>query len=408
MHRRMRTSVIVVMALLGALTAQAAPAPAPSAAPSARPATPAPARATKPSADAGLSDALSVMQRSERVFERLAIRVTPAVVNIRRFVKDEAWWNGLKNTNPGPGWQVLSAADQLHPLHRPLPGGSGFLVSADGYILTLRRVIVDPKTNEPAPFVDVEVQFANYTAQVVSMEPTLDLAILKITAPDPLPFLKMGDSGKSVAGHWAIAFGDPDGHERTLMPGFIAVSPSRECYQDDMTATYMQTSVTVPDGALGGPLVNLSGEVIGVNARIAVSGGNNLAPRERSGLALPSNIASAIFQAMLISESKESPWLGISVLAPNDTLRKKLGGGLIRGIVIDNVFDPSPASRAGIRVDDVLSTMDGRPISTVYDFQRILYERGPGSRVRLGLVRAKKPLDLELLIERRPPEATTH
>jgi S1-C subfamily serine protease len=175
-----------------------------------------------------------------------------------------------------------------------------------------------------------------------------------------------------------------------------------------MSATYMQTSVTVPDGALGGPLVNLRGEVIGVNARLAVSGANNLASRETSGLALPSNIASAIFQALLMSESKESPWLGISVLAPNDTLRKKLGGGLIRGIVIDNVFDPSPASRAGIQVNDVLSTMDDRPISTVYDFQRILYERGPGSRVRLGIVRAKKPLELELTIERRPPEALTH
>ena len=403
MDPRMRTSWIAVLALLGAVPALAAPA---AAAPA--PARPAASTGAKAAGGAGLSDALAVMQKTERLMESLARRVTPAVVNIRRFVKDEAWWDRVKHSEPGsPGWQVVSVADQLHPEHRPLPGASGFLVSADGYIMTLRRVVVDPQTSEPAPFVDVEVESKYYTAQVVSLEPTLDLAILKITAPDPLPFLKFGDSSKAVPGHWAIAFGDPDGHERTLIPGFVAVSPARECYQDDMTATYMQTSVSVPDGALGGPIVDLRGEVIGLNARLAVSGGDKLAPPERSGLAVPSNIVSAIYQALLISQSKESPWIGISVLAPNDTLRKKLGGP-IRGIVIDNVFDPSPASRAGIRINDVLSSMDGRPITSVYDFQRVLYDRGAGSRVRLGLVRAQKPVDLQVTIERRPPEATTH
>jgi S1-C subfamily serine protease len=110
---------------------------------------------------------------------------------------------------------------------------------------------------------------------------------------------------------------------------------------------------------------------------------------------------------MLISEGQESPWIGVSVLAPNDTLKKKLGTP-IRGIVIDNVFEPSPASRAGIRIFDILSSMDGRPITSVYGFQTILYERGAGSRVRLGLVRAGKPMNIELTIERRPTEALTH
>ena len=404
MDPRMRTIWIAMMALLAAAPALAAPAV------TASPAKPKPAASTTakaPAGDAGLPDAIAVMQKTERVMESLAKRVTPAVVNIRRFVKDEAWWDHLKHNDPGsPGWQLVSAADQLHPEHRPLTGGSGFIVSADGYIMTLRRVVVDPQTSEPAPFVEVEAQSKYYTAQVVSLEPTLDLAILKITAPDPLPFLKFGDSSKAVAGHWAIAFGDPDGHERTLMPGFVAVSPSRECYQDDMSATYMQVSMTVPDGALGGPVVNTRGEVIGLNARLAVSGASGPAPQERSGLAVPSNIVSAIFQALLISQSRESPWIGVSVLALNDTLRAKLGP--IKGIVIDNVFAPSPASRAGVQVNDILSSMDGQPIVSVYDFQRVLYDRGAGSRVRLGLVRAKKPLEVQVTIDRRPPEATTH
>src|SRR5262245_51927745 len=263
MDLKSRAGLILLMTCLGAPAVPAAPAPsAPAPASSPAPARPAATGAKAPSGDTSLPDAITVMRKTERVLESLVQRVNPAVVNIRRFVKDEAWWGRLERREPGSGWQVVSAADQLHHEHRPLPGGSGFLVSADGYIMTLRRVVLDPQTNEPPPFLDVEVESRIYPAQVVSLEPTLDLAILKITAPDPLPFLKFADSGKAVAGHWAIAFGDPDGHERTLIPGFVAVSPARECYQDDMTATYMQTSMSVPDGALGGPLVDLRGQVI--------------------------------------------------------------------------------------------------------------------------------------------------
>ena len=389
MSRWLRTGGVALAALLVATVVSAAPA--------------APKRASA----ATLPDPLTVMERTEHVLAGLHSRVSPAVVNVRRFVRDDAWWERLQRGTPGAGWMVVPTADQAHPHHRPLPGASGFLVSADGYILTVRRAVVDPRTNEPAPFVDVDLQQQVHPAQVVSLEPTLDLAILKIESPDPLPFLRFGDSGRSPAGHWAIAFGDPDGPQRTLLPGFVMVSPARECYQDDMTATYMQLSTLVPDGALGGPVVNLRGEVIGVNARLAVSGADALPLTRSLGLALPSNIASAIFQAMLMRESKESPWLGISVLAANDTLRRRLGGPF-RGIYIDNVFVPSPASKLGVRVGDVLQVMDGKPIATVHDFQRILYELGAGSRVRLGLLRGGKPLELVATIERRPPEATTH
>lgn len=357
--------------------------------------------------DAAVPDALTVMERTEQALSSIAQRVQPAVVNVRRFVRDEAWWAALNRGTPGAGWMVVPAEDQAHPQHRPLPGASGFILSADGYILTSRRAVLDPQTNEPAPFVDIDMSREVHPAQVVSLEPTLDLAILKIESPEPFPFLRFGDSGKSSAGHWAIAFGDPDGPQRTLLPGFVMHSPTRECYQDDMTATYMQVSMMVPEGAVGGPIVNLRGEVIGVSARLAITGADTLAVARTLPLALPSNIASAIFQAMLMRESKESPWLGISVLAPNDTLKKKLGGSF-RGIYIDNVFQPSPASRLGVQIGDVLTSMDGRPIATVHDFQRILYELGAGSRVRLGLVRAKKLVELLATIERRPPEATTH
>jgi len=361
------------------------------------------ARAAAPS-----PDALATLQKSERVFEDLAARIRPAVVNVRRFTRDAAWWAACSTESRVSGWRVIPVNDMLHPGNRPSRGASGFLVSADGYIVTMRRTVVDPKTDQEAPIVDVEVGPEVFAADVVALEPTLDLAILKIKSEAPLPFLRFGDSSTAKPGHWAIAFGDPDGSEQSLVPGFVVVQPARECYQDDLSATYMQTSATVSDAALGGPVVNIRGEVIGVSAR---RGGptiaDPLAPVPGSGYALPSNIANAIFQSMLMRESKESPWLGISVLAMTDAMRTKQGDGKPGGILIDNVFDPSPASKLGIRVGDILKSMEGEPIRTVYDFQRLIYEYGPGSRVRLGLVRDRKPLELTATIERRPPEATT-
>jgi serine protease Do len=303
---------------------------------------------------------------------------------------------------------VAPQSDREFPGFRPIRGASGILVSADGFIVTLRRLVVDPRTGEEGDMVGVEVGVDHYQAQVVGLEPTLDLAILKIERPEPFPFLRFGDSGNSRPGHWAIAFGNPDGSERALIPGFVAFQPTRECYQDDLGATYLQTSVIVGDGALGGPLVNLRGEVIGVNARrVSSAPGDSLAKFATAGYALPSNIANAVYQGMLIRENKESPWLGISVLQLDDALRKKLGDPKLTGIYIDNVFDPSPAAAAKIRVGDVLQGMGGDAITNVHDFQRLLYFHGAGAKVKLRLVREKKPQELLVTIARRPPQATT-
>ena len=366
--------------------------------------------APAPRAADDLPEALAVMEKSGRVFEDLSKRVRPAVVNIRPYTRDEAWWAAARpHAGAAPGWRAAPQSDLQFQGYRPGRGASGFLVSADGFIVTLRRLVVDSGTGREADLVGVEIGQEYFKATIVGLEPTLDLAILKVEPREPFPFLRFGDSSKAQPGHWAIAFGDPDGVEQSLVPGFVAFQPSRECYQDDLGATYLQTSVIVSDGALGGPLVNLKGEVIGVNARRrAKSPPDTLAAAPGSGYALPSNIASAVYQGMLMRDSRESPWIGISVLKLDDALRRKLGNANLTGIYIDNVFDPSPATAAGIRVGDVLQSMDGEAIRDVHDFQRLLYHSGAGSRVRMGMVRGGKKLEVSLTIARRPPEATTH
>jgi len=352
-------------------------------------------------------DALQELERTEQVFAGIAQRVTPTVVTIRRFVKDQAWWAAEHaKKQSSSGWRVTPDADLVVPDHRPQGGGSGFVVSPDGYILTLRRVVIDPVTGKPADALDVEVGSNHLLAKVVSAEPTLDLAILKVTPAAPLASAKLGDSGSVGPGSWAIAFGDPDGPERTMVPGFIVHQPARECYQYELSATYLQTSVPVCDGALGGPLVNLHGEVIGINSRRGDSGAKH-AQVAGSGYALPINLPIAIYQSLLTKQSTVSPWLGVSVLRLDDALRKKIGEPLCKGVYIDNVFDPSPASAAGIKVGDILQTIDGDSLTGVYDFQRLLYLAGAGKVVKLQVYNASRTRELTTKIGIRPPLATT-
>ena len=352
-------------------------------------------------------DAVKQLERSEQVFAGIAARVTPTVVTIRRFVKDEAWWAAAHAKKlAAAGWRVTPEADLVVPGHRPKGGGSGFVVSPDGYILTLRRVVIDPATGKPADAIDVEVGSVHLLAKAVSLEPTLDLAILKVTPAAPLASAKLGDSAEVGPGSWAIAFGDPDGPEKTMVPGIIVHQPARECYQDELSATYLQTSVPVCDGALGGPLVNLHGEVIGINTRR----GDSAAAHGQvagSGYALPINLPIAIYQSLLTNQSTVSPWLGVSVLRLDDVLRKRIGEPQCSGVYIDNVFDPSPASAVGIKVGDILQSIDGDSVSGVYDFQRLLYRAGAGKVVKLQVYNTHRTRELTAKIGVRPPLATT-
>ncbi|MGH7725921.1 MAG: S1C family serine protease [Candidatus Eiseniibacteriota bacterium] len=387
--------------IVGATAASAAPA-------ASAPVTPAPTAITPAAGTPSPGP-------TEAMLVEIAQRVQPAVVNIRRFVRDEKWWNVANEASKAPGgWREGPATDLLYPGFRPAEGATGFIVTADGHILSLNRVVADPALRKEAEVLDVEVGDTHYRARVLSLEPTIDLAILKIMAPTPLPFIELGNSGEVKSGQFAYAFGDPTGPDKTINPGVIVQTPSRECYQEEMSATYIQTSMSVCAGALGGPLVNVKGEVIGINtrpghsaARESAGSGTVADPEECCGHALPINLATAIYQSLLVRESRDSPWLGISVLLLSDYLRGKLNTAGLAGIYIDNVFDPSPASRAGIKVGDVLQTMDGRAIRSVYDFQHWLYMAGVGKDVKLGIVRDRKLLELTARVEPRPPDATT-
>lgn len=335
-------------------------------------------------------------------------RVSPAVVAVRRFVRDPEWWSvARKGTELPRGWKELSSEDLLYPGFRPDGGGSGFITDANGHILSLASVAFDTKLAEEDQVVDVEVGDEHFAAEIVSLEPTIDLAILKFEPKTPAPFLTLASGAEARVGQLVLAFGDPPGPERVLKFGVVAAPPLRECYQYELSATYLQTSAPIPAGALGGPLVNLAGQVIGINTRRGDTEGEQEAHDPNgSGYALPIDLASAIYESLLLRESRRSPWLGVSVRSVS-TDASRTSAPTAKGIYVDNLFQPSPAARAGIQVGDVLEAMDNEAIDTVYDFQRILYRVGIGAIAEVNILRDGKPLQFSIKLEERPPDATT-
>src|SRR5262249_21752397 len=299
----------------------------------------------------------------------------------------EKWWANAdaNRERMSGGWKMFREDDLLYPKHRPLPGGSGVVISDDGYVLTLNRLVVVANGDE-ADIVDYRIDDKHHPANSVARAPTIDLAIVKIEAPRKLPFAPMGNSGTLESGAFLLAFGDPDGPTRTLAPGLVAQAPNRECYQEELSATYLQTSMGFDGGALGGPLVDAAGKVVGIATQRA-DGGAKSAPAGGPGFAVPINLATAIYESLLARQSRDSPWLGVSVLRLSRGGRRAAGAPDSLGILVDDVFTPSSASKLGIRVGDVITHMQGEEIRTVYDFQRVLYAVGVGADVNLTLVR---------------------
>jgi serine protease Do len=294
---------------------------------------------------------------------------------------------------------------------------SGFVVDAGGDVLTCLSLLKNEDGALP-DLVDVDLQdHARVIAEIVGTEPTVNLAIVHcMVFPNghrKLQALQFGDSDTLECGQWTMAFGDPAGPEKFFTVGSFIARPTRDCYQEQLAATYLQVAMTVHPQTYGGPLVNLEGEVVGVLApRSPVPGG---APAPGFGIefALPSKIVAGLYHSILQARSFQSPWLGFAVMSRAEvaTARGIEAFNAMpkprHGILIESVFRPSPAAAAGILPGDFLVAFDDTAIRTPVDFQKCLYLAGAGRTVRLELFRAGETLHREIAVQVRPPEATT-
>jgi S1-C subfamily serine protease/mono/diheme cytochrome c family protein len=375
---------------------------------------------------------LQLARSLQDAFAGVAERVVPSVVGVAGLIRQT---DGAAPAPDGGGSWRGGAEERLYQGFRPARQGSGFLVSDDGYILTAQHLLSDD-AGKPVDAVDIELHDGRHEiARIVGTEPTINLGILKLEqlpgrTPLELQAARIGTSGSVRVGHWAIALGNPPGPGTTFAVGTLSSRPERQCYQEELTATLMQASLAIPVGAHGGPLANIEGEVVGLMVPGPGAEFPELVQATRSvEFALPIDLAMAIYEPLKLRESRKSPWLGFSVLelgavrlrepesnavgeppARGAVSRRRLSSGrrsqLPRlGVYIDDVFEPSPAAAAGVRIGDVLLSIDGHALVSVVEFQRRLYLSGIGRTIELELYRDGQTLEKRVTVAVRPDAA---
>jgi len=394
-------------------------------------AVPARGAAAADAAPAGGDAAIGTAIQLQDAFSSVAARVFPRVVGVTGYVRDASYTPEQSAPGRGPVWTAASVDALRYPGYRPLRSGSGFLVDDEGFVLS-RDQLLRSDAGELVDLVDVELaDHSHRVASIVGSEPALDLGVLQLGEPDAAsgtaPFapalVELGDAERLAVGHWLLALGDPPGAEQNLAVGIVAAPPARQCYQQEISATRLQSSLVIPERARGGPVVDIQGRVVGLSVgepRVAAgaSAPAAAAPAPASvggsapGHVLPINLVLNLYEALKIAHSTRSPWIGVSVLeldrvaAARDPSRPAPALP-VNGVGIDDVFVPSPAVAAGVRTGDFLVELGGQPVQSVADFQKWMYVNGIGKKVELGLLRDGKPLRVSVTIEARPAEATT-
>ncbi|MBF5002969.1 DegQ family serine endoprotease [Diaphorobacter caeni] len=275
---------------------------------------------------------------------------------------------------PAPGMQQRQA-----PRDVPVRGeGSGFIVSADGLVLTNAHVVKDADT--------VTVKLTDrreFKAKVLGADPKTDVAVLKIDAKD-LPTVKLGDTRAMNVGDWVLAIGSPFGFENSVTAG--VVSAKGRSLPDDSAVPFIQTDVAVNPGNSGGPLFNARGEVVGINSQIYSRSGGY----QGLSFAIPIEVASKVQQQIVATGKVEHAKLGVAVQEVNQTLADSFGLDRPEGALVSNVEKGGPADKAGLQSGDVIRSVNGQKIVASGDLPAVVGMAMPGAKLDMEVWRQGK------------------
>ncbi|BBU26737.1 serine protease [Burkholderia sp. THE68] len=292
-----------------------------------------------------------------------------------QFFKRFGGMPGFGGGNGGPG------AD------RPSEGlGSGFIVSSDGYVLTNAHVV------DNANVVTVKLtDKREYRAKVIGADKQSDVAVLKIDAKN-LPTVKIGDPNGSKVGQWVVAIGSPYGFDNTVTSGIISAK-SRALPNENYTP-FIQTDVPVNPGNSGGPLFNLQGEVIGINSMIYSQTGGF----QGLSFAIPINEAIKVKDAIIKTGHVDRGRLGVAVQGMNQTLANSFGMKSPQGALVSSVEPGGPAAKAGLQPGDVITALNGAPVTDSTSLPSQVAGLSPGSSAKVTVWRDKSSKDLSVTI----------
>jgi len=370
-----------------------------------RPALPPSILATPVSPRASLPSIAAPAEALSAAFTSIADAVTPAVVRIQAELPAPEVPAELLPRFPG----MFGGGDSLSAGPPVVAGGTGFLVSEDGLILTNNHVV------EEAVRLSVSLRDKRvYDARVIGRDPTTDIAVLKIEAAE-LPAVTLGDSDAARVGEWVVAignpgFGDASMLDFTVTSGIISakgrplnIIPQALQGGDPESVGYaiedfLQTDAVINPGNSGGPLLNLRGEVIGINTAIASTTGFH----QGYGFAIPSNIVRRVVRDLIAYGHVRRALLGVSIaeVSPEDAQVYALPS--ISGVRVDDFAEDSPALAAGLDRHDVIVAVDEEAIDRVGQLQRIIAQRSPGDVVRVDVIRYGRPHTFEIRLAQAP------
>lgn len=276
--------------------------------------------------------------------------------------------------------------------------GSGFIISADGYIVTNNHVV--SAGAEGASVEQITVTLTNkeeYTAKLVGRDPATDLAVLKITAPKPLPFVKFGDSSKARVGDWVVAIGNPFALSGTVTAGIISALHRGTGGTYDK---FIQTDASINQGNSGGPMFDMRGNVIGINSQILSPSGGNVG----IGFAIPSEQAAPIVQTLMKGQSVKRGYLGVQISPLGEDLADSLGLAKNRGEFVQSVEPGKGADKAGIKAGDVIVSVAGQEVSPDQNLSSIVASQAIGARVPIVLIRNGQRQTVTAIVGERPSE----
>jgi serine protease Do len=270
--------------------------------------------------------------------------------------------------------------------------GSGVIVDKRGYILTNNHVV------EQATKIQVRLDDDNtrYTAKVIGSDPETDLAVIKIESSKDFPVAKLGNSDSSLVGDWVLAFGSPFGLQATVTAGIVSATDRSGLGQQFQR--FIQTDAAINPGNSGGPLVNMAGEVIGINTAIVTSNRGY----DGVGFALPSNTAIKVYNDIIRFGKVTRGSIGVSFneeRSGNDIALKSLGAEY--GIIVESVEPGSPADQAGLKASDIIIAVNGKPVKAGTDLVDPIAETPIGNHVRITYLRDRKKQDVQVTVADR-------
>jgi len=331
-------------------------------------------------------------------FNRLAVMVSPAVVNIRtvktikgggpvfRQFQRDPWGK----EGPFKDFFERFFGDEMQREFKQPSLGSGFIIDGGGFVVTNNHVIED------ADQIKVKLKDEReFNAKIIGRDPNTDIALLKIESDENFATVKLGDSDALQVGQWVVAIGSPFGLEQTVTAGIVSAKGrviGSGPYDD-----FIQTDASINPGNSGGPLLNMQGEVVGINTAIVASG-------QGIGFAIPINLARDIIVALKDEGEVTRGWLGVAIQDLSTEMAEYYNIEGKKGVFVADVFEGDPADKAGIQPKDIILAVNGEKITTSRQLTSIIAKIAVNDSAKIKILRDGKEKTVKVKIAKRPEE----